>query len=170
MIHMSIYSYSEYVGIMYQKGYYVERYNIGIMSDEVYNIDNKILIVPEDVEREDKIYVFTGTSQKMTIIGDPTEFKLYLEDKNGSEFKDSDNIMMSLVNTKEVTNLYTRNYATWKFGVTFDTGIRLDSNKYLMFQTQKDIGVFDIDIINVDLFRHKKRIGRTYNRMMWLDG
>lgn len=167
---MSGYSYGEYVSIMYQKGYYVERYSIGLMSDEVYYIDNKILIVPAYVEREDKVYVFTGTLQKIAIIGEPTEFKLYLEDINGLEFKDSDNIMLSLVNTNDVVNLYTRNYATWKFGVVFDKGIYLDPDKYLMFQTQKDIGTFDIDIINVDLFRHKKKVEREHDRMMWLDG
>lgn len=163
------YTYDEYVKMMYQKGYYVSPYHINLMSDEVYYVDNKILIVPAYMEGENKVYVFTGKSQKTTILSEPTEFKLYLEDINGLEFKDSDNIMLSLVKPNDMVNLYTRNYATWKFGVMFDKGIHLDPDKYLIFQVQKEIGTFDIDIINVDLFRHKKKVERKDDRMMWLD-
>ena len=162
------YSYGEYVKMMYQKGYYVSPYYINIMSDEVYFVDNKILIVPY-IDGEDKVYVFTGASQKIITLSDPTEFVLYLEDVEGREFRDSDNIMLSLVLQNDVVNLYTRNYAAWKFGLTFDKGIHLDHDKYLMFQTQKEIGIFDIDVRNVDLFRHKKKIDRKSDRMMWLD-
>ena len=162
------YSYGEYVKMMYQKGYYVSPYYINIMSDEVYFVDNKILVVPY-IDGEDKVYVFTGASQKIITLSDPTEFVLYLEDVEGREFRDSDNIMLSLVLQNDVVNLYTRNYAAWKFGLTFDKGIHLDPDKYLMFQTQKEIGIFDIDVRNVDLFRHKKKIDRKSDRMMWLD-
>ena len=162
------YSYGEYVKMMYQKGYYISPYYINIMSDEVYFVDNKILIVPY-IDGEDKVYVFTGASQKIITLSDPTEFVLYLEDVEGREFRDSDNIMLSLVLQNDVVNLYTRNYAAWKFGLTFDKGIHLDPDKYLMFQTQKEIGIFDIDVRNVDLFRHKKKIDRKSDRMMWLD-
>ena len=162
------YSYGEYVKIMYQKGYYVSPYYINIMSDEIYYVDNKILIIPVNTEEEDNVYVFTGASQKITTLSEPTEFVLYLEDAEGSEFRDGDNIMLSLIRPNDVINLYTRNYAAWKFGLTFDKGIHLDPDKYLMFQAQKDIGKFDIDIHNVDLFRHKK-IKRNCDRMMWLD-
>ena len=163
------YSYDEYIKMMYQKGYYVERYHIHLMSDEIYYVGNKILVVPTNIEGEDKVYVFTGISQKMMTLSEPTKFILYLEDINGLEFKDSDNIMLSLVKPKDVENLYTRNYATWKFGLTFDKGIHLDPDKYLMFQTQKEICKFDIDIYNVDLFRHKTKVEREYDRMMWMD-
>lgn len=163
------YSYDEYVKMMYQKGYYVSPYYINLMSDEVYCIENRILIVPAYVEGEDKVYVFTGTSQKVTILSEPTEFKLYLEDIEGHEFRDGDNIMLSLVMPNDVVNLYTRNYATWKFGIIFDRGVHLDPDKYLMFQAQKEIGTFDIDIINVDLFKHKRKIERKDDRMMWLE-
>jgi hypothetical protein len=144
------YSYNEYVKMMYQKGYYVGPYYINLMSDEVYCIENRILIVPAYVEGEDKVYVFTGMSQKATTLSEPTEFKLYLEDTDGHEFRDGDNVMLSLVRPNDVVNLYTRNYATWKFGVMFDKGVHLD-------------------IINVDLFRHKKKVERKYDRMMWLE-
>ena len=163
------YSYDEYVKMMYQKGYYVSPYYINLMSDEVYCVDNKILIVPVYVEGEDKVYVFTGISQKATILSEPTEFKLYLEDIDGLEFKDSDYIMLSLVTANDVMNLYTRNYATWKFGITFDKGIHLDPDKYLIFQAQKEIGTFDIDIVNVDLFKYKRKLERKDDRMMWLE-
>jgi hypothetical protein len=163
------YSYNEYVKMMYQKGYYVGPYYINLMSDEVYCIENRILIVPAYVEGEDKVYVFTGMSQKATTLSEPTEFKLYLEDTDGHEFRDGDNVMLSLVRPNDVVNLYTRNYATWKFGVMFDKGVHLDPDKYLMFRAQKEIGTFDIDIINVDLFRHKKKVERKYDRMMWLE-
>ncbi len=163
------YSYEQYVKMMYQKGYYVSPYYISLMSDEVYYVDNRILIVPANVDGEDKVYVFTGTSQKSTINSEPTEFMLYIEDINGLEFKDGDNIMLSLVKPNGVVNLFTRNYATWKFGITFDKGISLDPDKYLMFQAQKEIGVFDIDIIDVDLFRRKKKVERKNDRMMWLE-
>ena len=163
------YYYDEYVKMMYKKGYYVSPYCINLMSDEVYCIDNKILIIPTYVEGEDKVYVFTGTSQKLTTLSEPTEFVLYLEDINGLEFRDSDNIMLSMVKPNDVVNLYTRNYATWKFGLTFDNGIHLDPDKYLMFQVQKEICKFDIDIYNVDLFRHKTKVEREYDRMLWLE-
>ncbi len=163
------YSYDEYVKIMYQKGFYVGPYNINITSHEVYCIDNKILIVPIMLDSEIAVYVFTGTIQKMTIMSEATEFRLtYIEDKEGNEFKDSDNIMLSIVKPKDVVNLYTRNYATWKFGVKFEKGIHLEQDKYLMFQAQKDIGKFDIEIDNIDLFKYKNR-ERKYERMMWLD-
>lgn len=161
--------YDEYVKIMYQKGYYVSPYYINLTSDEVYCIGNKILIIPAYIEGEDKVYVFAGISQKATMLSEPTEFKLYLEDIDGIEFKDNDNIMLSLIKPNDVVNLYTRNYTTWKFGVMFDKGISLDPDKYLMFQTQKEIGKFDIDIINVDLFKHKRRVERKHDRMMWLE-
>ena len=163
------YSYDEYVKMMYQKGYYVSPYYISLMSDEVYCIENRILIVPANIEGEDKVYVFTGMSQKVTTMSEPTEFKLYLEDVHGHEFRDGDNIMLSLIRPNDMVNLYTRNYAKWKFGVMFDQGVHLDPDKYLMFQAQKEIGTFDIDIINVDLFKHKKKVERKYDRMMWLD-
>lgn len=165
----TLYSYDQYVKMMYQKGYYVSPYYISLMSDEVYYVDSKILIVPIYVEGEDNVYVFTGASQKAAILSEPTKFKLYLEDINGLEFNDRDNIMLSLIKPKDVMNLYTRNYATWKFGITFDKGIHLDPDKYLMFQAQKEIGTFDIDIINVDLFKYKKKVERKDDRMMWLD-
>jgi hypothetical protein len=165
------YSYLEYVKMMYQKGYYVSPYYINLMSDEVYYIENRILIVPTNIEGEDKVYVFTGISQKMTTMSEPTEFKLYLEDTHGHEFRDDDNIMLSLISLirPNIVNLYTRNYATWKFGVMFDKGVYLDPDKYLMFQAQKEIGIFDIDIVNIDLFKHKIKVERKYDRMMWLD-
>jgi hypothetical protein len=163
------YSYDEYVKMMYQKGYYVSPYYINLTSDEVYCIGNKILIVPSNIEGEDKVYVFTGISQKTTTLSEPTEFKLYLEDIDGLEFKDSDNIMLSLVRPNDIVNLYTRNYATWKFGVMFDNGVHLGPDKYLMFQTQKDICKFDIDIYNVDLFEHKINVVRKDDMMMWLE-
>ena len=163
------YTYDEYVKMMYQKGYYVERYHIYLMSDEVYYIDHRILIVPAYVEGEDKVYVFTGKSQKVITLSDPTEFTLYLEDINGLEFKDSDNVMLSVVKPNDIVNLYTRNYAAWKFGLTFDRGVNLDPDKYLMFQTQKEIGTFDIDIRNVDLFRNNRKVEREHDRMMWID-
>jgi hypothetical protein len=163
------YSYDEYVKMMYQGGYYVSPYYISLMSDEVYCIGNKIFIVPSNIEGEDKVYVFTGISQKVTTLSEPTEFKLYLEDIDGLEFKDSDNIMLSLVRPNNVVDLYTRNYAAWKFGVMFDNGVHLDPDKYLMFQAQKEIGTFDIDIINVDLFKHNMKVEKKYDRMMWLE-
>ena len=162
------FSYGEYVKMMYQKGYYVSPYYINIMSDEVYCVDNKILIVPAYIEGEDKVYVFTGTSQKITTLSESTEFILYLEDTEGREFRDGDNIMLSLARPNDVVNLYTRNYATWKFGLIFDSGIHLDPDKYLIFQVQKEIGIFDIDVRNVDLFRHKRKVERS-DRMIWLE-
>lgn len=163
------YSYDEYVKIMYQKGYYVSPYHINLLSDEIYCIENRILIVPDYIEGEDKVYIFTGRSQKMSMLSEPTEFKLYLKDVHDHEFMDTDNIMLSLIRPKDVINLYTRNYATWKFGVMFDNGIHLDSDKYLMFQAQKEIGAFDVDITNVDLFKYKRKVERKGDRMMWLE-
>lgn len=161
--------YSEYVKMMYQKGYYVSPYHIHLISSEVYCIGNNIIIVPSDIEGEDKIYVFTGASQKVATLSNPTEFRLYLEDVHGSEFKGDDNIMLSLARPNSIVNLYTRNYATWKFGLTFDKGIHLDSDKYLIFQAQKEIHKFDIDICDIDLFEYKRKIKRNDDRMMWLD-
>lgn len=165
--------YSEFVRYLYERGFYVERYNINLTSYEVYYIDNKILIIPIIPPGEDAIYVFTGISQKTKIMGEPTEFRLYLEDSEKKEFRDDDNIMMSIVRTDgtrhDTHNLYTRNYAAWKFGLKFDRGIELNSEKYLMFQMQKEIGRFDIDIIGIDLFRKKYRIEIKDDRMTWLD-
>lgn len=163
------YSYGEYVKMMYQKGYYVNHYYINLMSDEVHCVGNKIFIIPYNIEGEDKIYVFTGISQKATTLSEPTGFKLYLEDIDGLEFRDNDNIMLSLVRPNDVVDLYTRNYAAWKFGLTFDRGIQLDSDKCLMFQTQKEISKFDIDIYNVDLFEYKIKVEKKDDRMVWLE-
>lgn len=164
-----IYLYDEYIKLMYQKGFYIYDHNIDLMSHEIYSIDNKIFILPIALNGENVTYVFTGTSQKIATCGEPTEFRLYLEDAQGKEFKDDDNIMMSLVRPKDCKNLYTRNYATWKYGVSFETGIHLEQDKYLMFQTQKEIGKFDIEINNVDLFKRKNKTERKNERMMWLD-
>lgn len=170
MSEYNIYSYDEYVRLMYQKGFYVSPYNINITSHEVYCVDNKIFIVPICLDSEIVVYVFTGTIQKMAILSEPTEFRLpYIEDTEGNEFKDSDNIMLSLIKPNDIVNLYTRNYASWKFRVSFDRGIHLEQDKYLMFQAQKDIGKFDIDIDNIDLFKHKNKVERKHERMIWLD-
>jgi len=161
--------YSQLVKYLYERGFYVERYSIGLMSYEVLCDYNKIIIVPVFANEEETVYVFTGTAQKAKILSEPTEYRLYLEDPSGQEFRDDDLIMMSVVKDGHPTNLYTRNYPSWRFGVRFEKGIRLDSEKYLIFQTQKEIGNFDIDIINVDLFRRKNKVERREDRMMWID-
>jgi hypothetical protein len=163
------YSYGEYVKMMYQKGFYVRPYYINLMSDEVYCIGNKIFIIPFNIEGEDKVYVFTGTSQKATILSGSTKFRLYLEDIDSLEFKDNDNIMLSMIKPNNIVDLYTRNYATWKFGLSFDKGIQLDPDKCLMFQTQKEIQKFEVDIQNIDLFEHKINTEIKDDRMMWLE-
>lgn len=163
------YPYDEYVKQMYQKGYYVYHYSIDTMSHEVYSVDNKILILPIALDGENVTYVFTGIKQKLATYSDPTEFKLYLEDDKGNEFKDNDNIMMSLIRPDDTIDLFTRGYASWKYGISFERGVHLEQDKYLMFQTQKDIGKFDIEICNVDLFRRKNKIEKRHQRMMWLD-
>lgn len=165
--------YSEFVKYLYERGFYIERYNINLMSYEVYFIDNKILIIPIIPPGEDVIYVFTGISQKSKMSNSPTEFRLYLEDIDKREFRDDDNIMLSTVRiggTREnIHNLYTRSYAQWKFGQKFEKGIEINSEKYIMFQTQKEIGRFDIDVIGIDTFRRKDKIEVKNDRMIWLD-
>lgn len=165
------FEYSQFVKIMYEKGYYVERYTIDLTSHEIYFADNRIFIVPESQSDEDTEYVFTGTLQKAKTLSDPTEFRLYLEDTEGKEFEDSDNIMLSTVKINEegetINNLYTRNYSSWKFGIILDKGIYLDSKKYLMFQPHRKIGTFKIEINNIDLFRKKVTNNET-DRMEWL--
>lgn len=161
--------YSEFVKTMFQNGFYVEKYSIGLMSYEVVCDNNKIVIVPAPFNDEDAVYVFTGTMQKDKILSGPTEYRLYLEDTSGKEFRDDDLIMMSLIKNDNLANLYTRNYPSWRFGVTFEKGIRLDPEKYIVFQAQKEIGSFDIDITNVDLFRRKNKVEKKEDRMMWID-
>lgn len=164
------YSYDEYVRLMYLKGYYVSPYNINIKSREVHYLENKIFIVPIALDGENVVYVFTGKIQKIRMLSEATEFRLiYVEDKEGNEFKDNDNIMLSLVKPNGIVNLYTRNYATWKFGVKFDNGIHLEQDKYLIFQAQKDIGKFEIEIDNIDLFKYKNKTEKKHERMLWLD-
>ena len=161
--------YSDFVKMMYENGFYVDKITIGLMSYEVICDFNKIVIVPAPFNDEETTYVFTGTLQKAKMLSEPTEYRLYLEDTSGKEFRDSDLIMISVVKDGHATNLYTRNYPSWRFGTRLEKGIRLDSEKYLMFQTQKEIGSFDIDIINVDLFRRGHKIEKRDDRMMWLD-
>ena len=163
--------YSRYVGIMYEKGFYVQPHNINIMSEEVSCIANKILINPITSEEDKYVYIFTGITQKKIIPSEITEFKLYLEDERG-EFKDNDNIMLSVCKLNETPiDLFTRSYAQWKFGVSFDKGIHVDSDRFLIFQTQKEITKFDIEISNIDLFvhRHKRRREDFSNEMKWVD-
>lgn len=161
--------YSDFVKMMYENGFYVEKTTIGLTSYEVICDYNKIVIVPAPFNDEEIIYVFTGILQKAKMLSEPTEYRLYLEDTSGKEFRDSDLIMVSVVKDGHATNLYTRNYPSWRFGTRLEKGIRLDSEKYLMFQTQKEIGSFDIDIINVDLFRRGHKIEKRDDRMMWLE-
>lgn len=160
--------YSQFVRLMYQKGFYVYQYNIDLTSYEVYFFDNKICIIPIAPVDEDIRYVFTGTSQKTKILSKPTEFSLYLEDDHGKEFEDHDHIMLSIVKDSNIENLFTRNYSSWRFGLTFNKGIHLDSDRYLILQSHKNIGLFDIDIKNIDLFK-KKIIDNRSDKMMWLD-
>lgn len=163
--------YSDFVGLMYQRGFYAMNYNINLMSDEVSCVDNKIIISPMISNDEKFVYVFTGITQKQKMMGEPTRFRiLYLEDVVGNEFKDNDNIMISVVkSSSSPVDLYTRSYSQWKFGVIFDNGIHLDEDKYLMFQALKEIGKFDIEIDSVDLFIYKPRKERKIQNMMWLD-
>lgn len=166
-------SYGDFVKYLYEKGFHVYKYSIDLTSNEVICDCNKIAILPISEQDEKTIYVFTGTSQKIKTLSEPTEFKLSLFDINNSEFKDDDNIMLSIIITdktgENVKNLYTRNYATWKFGVIFDKGILLDSNRYILFQAQKNIGRFDIDIRNIDLFKHKNKANIKNDKMTWID-
>lgn len=163
--------YGQYVGTMYEKGYHVVDYSITIMSDEVSCFGNKIMINPKISDNDRFVYIFTGVSQKKIIPNDITEFKLYLEDEKG-EFKDNDNIMLSvgILNGTPI-DLYTRSYAQWKFGIQFDKGIYMESERFLIFQAQKEIVKFDLEINNVDLFVYKYRIKKEdFNRdMMWID-
>lgn len=163
--------YSKYVGIMYERGYYVTSYSINIMSEEVSCLKNKILINPIISDNDRYVYVFTGNTQKRIIPSEITEFILYLEDENG-EFKDNDNIMLSVCKLNDTPiDLFTRSYAQWKFGVQFDKGIHVDSDRFLIFQTQKEITKFHIDIDNIDLFvyKHKRRREDFNNEMTWVD-
>ena len=163
--------YGRYIGAMYEKGYYVTDYSITIMSDEVSCFGNKILINPIISENDRFVYIFTGVEQKKIIPGEITEFKLYLEDEKG-EFKDNDNIMLSVSTLNNTpVDLYTRSYAQWKFGIQFDRGIHMESERFLMFQAQKEIVKFDIEVNNIDLFVYKhKRNREDFNRdMMWID-
>lgn len=163
--------YSKYVGMMYERGYYVTSYSINIMSEEVSCSKNKILINPIIPENDRYVYIFTGSAQKRIIPSEITEFRLYLEDKNG-EFKDNDNIMLSVSKFNDTpVDLFTRSYAQWKFGVQFDKGIHMDCDKFLIFQAQKEITNFNIDIDNIDLFvyTHKRRREEFNNEMTWID-
>lgn len=163
--------YSEYVGMMYEMGYYVQQYDIYTISDEVSCSGNKILISPMIYDDDKFVYIFTGTIQKRIIPSDITEFRLYLEDDKG-EFKDNDNIMLSVMKFNESPiDLFTRSYAQWKFGVQFDKGIHMDSDRHLIFQAQKEIAKFDIEINNIDLFvnKHKRRREDYDNEMKWID-
>ena len=162
--------YCDFVRLMYQHGFYVTSYNIDLMSEEVSCVGNKIIISPIISNDEKFTYVFTGKVQKQKILGEPTKFKLYLEDVIGNEFKDKDNIMVSIVKTNSTpSDLYTRPYGQWKFGVTFDNGIYLDEDNYLIFQTIKEIGKFDMEINDIDLFIYKPRKDIRIENMMWLD-
>src|SRR3972149_3203537 len=163
--------YSDYVGMMYEKGYYVQSYDISLMSEEVSCFNNKIFIKPMISDNDKYVYVFTGSLQKRIIPSHITEFRLSLEDETG-EFKDSDNIMLSSVSkfSDSPIDLFTRSYAQWKFGVQFDKGIHLDSDKFLIFRTQKEITKFDIEINNIDLFTYKHKTRREdSNEMIWID-
>ena len=165
--------YSRYVGMMYERGFYVTRYSINIMSEEVFCLGNKIIISPITSDSDKCVYIFTGNTQKRITPSDVTEFRLYLENEKG-EFKDNDNIMLSVSNSNikdDPIDLYTRSYAQWKFGVQFDKGIHMDSDKFLIFQTQKEITKFDIEIDNIDLFvyKHKRRREDFDNEMTWVD-
>ncbi len=163
--------YSRYVGIMYDRGYYVSNYSIDITSDEVSCFGNKIFITPAISENDKFVYVFTGGFQKRIIPSYVTEFRLYLEDEKG-EFKDHDNIMLSVSRTNDTPiDLYTRSYAQWKFGVQLDKGIHIDPERFLIFQTQKEITKFDINIDNIDLFvnRYKDRKEYFTKEMTWID-
>lgn len=169
----SQHQYGDYVKMMYEEGFYVEQHNINLTNCDALCDYNKIVMVPISLDSEDTVYVLTGILQKAKTLSESTEFRLSLFDAKGNEFKDDDNIMLSIVkidNAEEKTyNLYTRSYASWKFGLKIEKGIELNSEKYLIFQTQKELGKFDIDITNVDLFRRKNKIENKTRRMMWLD-
>jgi hypothetical protein len=162
------FSYEEYVKQMYQNGFYLYSYSINLMSKEISSYGNRIFISPDTTEAS-VTYVFTGVRQKLAINSEPTLFKLYLEEENGAEFKDEDNIMMSIVKPKGIKNLFTRNYATWKYGISFDMGINIEK-EYVMFQAQKNIEKFDIEIYNIDLFKKKnKKVESRNQKMIWLE-
>ena len=129
--------YSQYVGMMYNIGFYVRPHDIHVISEEVSCSKNKIYINPIISENDKYVYIFTGNSQKKIIQSGVTEFKLYLEDENG-EFKDNDNIMLSVCKLNDIpVDLYTISYSQLKFGVIFDRSIHLNSDKFLIFQSQK---------------------------------
>ncbi len=165
--------YGKYVGMMYERGYYVQKYDICTISEEVSCFGNKILIssITSDNIDDKYVYVFTGNRQKRIIPSEVTEFKLYLEDEKG-EFKDSDNLMLSVCNVNDLPiDLFTRSYAQWKFGVSFDSGIYMNSDKFLILQAQKEITKLDIEINNIDLFvhRHRRRKEDLDIDMSWID-
>ena len=163
--------YSRYVGLMYERGYYVRTYNICTISEEVSLSRNKIILTPIISGDDRFVYIFTGIDQKKLISSDITEFLLYLEDENG-EFKDYDNIMLSVIRSNDPPiDLYTRSYAQWKFGVQFDKGVHMDSDRRLIFQTQKEIKKFNIEINDIDLFfyKHKRRKEDFSSEMKWID-
>ena len=163
--------YGQYVGTMYEKGYYVTDYSITTMSDEISCFGNKIFVNSIISENDKFVYIFTGAMQKRIIPGEITEFKLYLEDEKG-EFRDNDNIMLSVSRLNDTPiDLYTRSYAQWKFGVQFDKGIYMESERFLMFQAQKEIVKFDVEINNIDLFvyRHKRKREDFNSDMTWVD-
>lgn len=165
--------YGKYVGMMYERGYYVQKYDICTISEEVSCFGNKILISPiVSKDGDDKfVYIFTGAMQKRIILSDMTEFKLYLEDEIG-EFKNNDSLMLSVCNINDVpVDLFTRTYAQWKFGVSFDKSIHIDSDRFLILQAQKEITKFDIEINNIDLFVYRQRRKREdFNTgMSWID-
>lgn len=165
--------YGKYVGMMYERGYYVQKYDMCTISEEVSCFGNKIFINPIVSENgNDKfVYVFTGATQKRITPSEVTEFKLYLEDERG-EFKDNDNLMLSVCNVNDVpVDLFTRSYAQWKFGVSFDKGVHVDSDRFLIFRAQKEITKFDIEINDIDLFVYRQRRRREdFNtEMNWID-
>jgi hypothetical protein len=163
--------YGQYVGMMYERGYYVSNYSINITSEEISCFGNKIFINPLTSESDKFVYIFTGGSQKRTIPGYVTEFRLYLESEKG-EFEDNDNIMLSVKKLNDTPiDLYTRSYAQWKFGVQFDKGIHMDSERVLIFKAQKEITRFDINIDDIDLFtnRHKEEKECFNREMTWID-
>lgn len=155
---MDKFAYSEYVALRYEQGYYVFPHNIDITSEEISCIQNRIIIRPMISDNEDMIYVFTGSMQKENHI---TEFILYLEDENGYEFDASDNIKITLINSvdgnNEGTDILRRHYYFWKLGVQFDRGVTIDKSKSLILETNKQIGKFDIEIRNIDLFKKRTK-------------
>lgn len=163
--------YGKYVGMMYEKGYYVQPYNMCTISEEVSCLRNKIIITPMISDNDKFVYIFTGTTQKRIIPSNVTEFTLYLEDEKG-EFKDNDNIMLSVsISNDTPIDLFTRSYAQWKFGVQFDKGVYMNSDRRLIFQAQKEIVKFDIEINDIDLFSYKQKRRKEdfSNEMSWID-